>query len=539
MTNNITAALTDDEREKLIDIVDRLIRNPDAVTAKDCIIGNDVRTVQWIAEHTRALLTSPRAASVPTGWNLLPSKLTEDMHAAAVRVIARCHGNDDWPPAVLQAFIDAAPAAPAAPVAEGAPDQSTELARITRMFMAACTDLGLINEALGLDPDDGGAEPILDAIQKLKDERDQWADAGYAAQAVAADGAQAWHHELKTDPDVFAAVLAGDKTHEIRYNDRGFKVGDTLRLRETRYSGESMKCQPDDYPLEYTGREVTRVISHVLDGYGLMPGWVVLSFASERAAVSPATAEERVALSGECFIVIGYGESDIPEAKIVERREDLLDAVLGMIYTHASEAPDDVRAEYAESLSDNDEWAADQWSVDFEIGGIVIWRVGLHPVTMRRERAAFAWTPLVDALMLECEKFWWNDGPDGKSADAMNAAKDAVLDAFNRASQATAPAEAREPSAWVTPEGDRSITQSQKQGMLRDGGAGASSVQPFSIACYAGAVPADAGEAVGVADSMPGANGFTMACFEAAKVPIGTKLYAAAQGAQGGKGGEA
>ncbi len=57
---NITAALTDDEREKLIDLVDRLIRNPDAVTAKDCIIGNDVRTVQWIAEHTRALLTSPR-----------------------------------------------------------------------------------------------------------------------------------------------------------------------------------------------------------------------------------------------------------------------------------------------------------------------------------------------------------------------------------------------------------------------------------------------------------------------------------------------
>ncbi|WP_257827943.1 hypothetical protein [Burkholderia glumae] len=48
--------------------------------------------------------------------------------------------------------------------------------------------------------------------------------------------------------------------------------------------------------------------------------------------------------------------------------------------------------------------------------------------------------------------------------------------------------------------------------------------------------PADAGEAVGVADSMPGTSGFTMACFEAAKVPIGTKLYAAAQG---GKGGEA
>ncbi|QHE11886.1 hypothetical protein [Burkholderia glumae] len=33
---------------------------------------------------------------------------------------------------------------------------------------------------------------------------------------------------------------------------------------------------------------------------------------------------------------------------------------------------------------------------------------------------------------------------------------------------------------------------------------------------------------MGVADSMPGTSGFTMACFEAAKVPIGTKLYAAA-----------
>ncbi|KVU18256.1 hypothetical protein WK64_07645 [Burkholderia ubonensis] len=39
---------------------------------------------------------------------------------------------------------------------------------MTRMFHAACHDLGLINEALGLDPDDGGAAPILDAIAELK-----------------------------------------------------------------------------------------------------------------------------------------------------------------------------------------------------------------------------------------------------------------------------------------------------------------------------------------------------------------------------------
>ncbi|WP_198341564.1 hypothetical protein [Burkholderia ubonensis] len=49
-----------------------------------------------------------------------------------------------------------------------APAVVTELARMTRMFHAACHDLGLINEALGLDPDDGGAAPILDAIAELK-----------------------------------------------------------------------------------------------------------------------------------------------------------------------------------------------------------------------------------------------------------------------------------------------------------------------------------------------------------------------------------
>lgn len=38
----------------------------------------------------------------------------------------------------------------------------------SRMLLAACADLGLINEALGLDPDDGGAEPILEAIAELK-----------------------------------------------------------------------------------------------------------------------------------------------------------------------------------------------------------------------------------------------------------------------------------------------------------------------------------------------------------------------------------
>ena len=43
-----------------------------------------------------------------------------------------------------------------------------ELAQYKRMFAAACADLGEINEALRLDPDDGGAEPILSVIAELK-----------------------------------------------------------------------------------------------------------------------------------------------------------------------------------------------------------------------------------------------------------------------------------------------------------------------------------------------------------------------------------
>ncbi len=47
-------------------------------------------------------------------------------------------------------------------------DDATSREQYKRMFHAACADLGAINEALGLDPDDGGAEPILTAIEGLK-----------------------------------------------------------------------------------------------------------------------------------------------------------------------------------------------------------------------------------------------------------------------------------------------------------------------------------------------------------------------------------
>jgi len=41
-----------------------------------------------------------------------------------------------------------------------------------RMFEAACYDLGLISEHLKLDPNDGGCDPIIGAIENLEGQRD-------------------------------------------------------------------------------------------------------------------------------------------------------------------------------------------------------------------------------------------------------------------------------------------------------------------------------------------------------------------------------
>ena len=83
-------------------------------------------------------------------------------------------------------------------------------------------------------------------------------------------------HELKTDPDTFYALISGRKTYEIRRDDRGFRVGDTLVLRRTVHSGDEMA---QGEPLRYTGEEAVRRVTHILEGpaYGIAEGWVILS----------------------------------------------------------------------------------------------------------------------------------------------------------------------------------------------------------------------------------------------------------------------
>jgi len=72
-------------------------------------------------------------------------------------------------------------------------------------------------------------------------------------------------HELKIRPDYFNAVFEGRKKFELRRNDRNFKIGDLLVLREWTESG-------------YTGRNINCRVDYILEGYeGLDPDYVILS----------------------------------------------------------------------------------------------------------------------------------------------------------------------------------------------------------------------------------------------------------------------
>ena len=95
-------------------------------------------------------------------------------------------------------------------------------------------------------------------------------------------------HMLKTDPAFFQDVLDGKKTFEIRFNDRGYQIGDLVVLKETKFTGQQMKS---GQTLVYTGREIQKRISYVLSGYGLQDDWVILGIQDIEAANAVAVPE--------------------------------------------------------------------------------------------------------------------------------------------------------------------------------------------------------------------------------------------------------
>ena len=76
-------------------------------------------------------------------------------------------------------------------------------------------------------------------------------------------------HDLKIKPEHFYNILMGIKTAELRLNDRDYRVGDILCLRE--YVDGNYTCY-----------RIFRRISHVLDDEEyLQPGYVMLSLVDD------------------------------------------------------------------------------------------------------------------------------------------------------------------------------------------------------------------------------------------------------------------
>lgn len=78
-------------------------------------------------------------------------------------------------------------------------------------------------------------------------------------------------HELKILPKYFDAVEQGIKTFEVRKNDRGFAVGDTLWLREYDYDAGLVEAD------RYTSRSCSATVRYILEGEEYCPeGYVIL-----------------------------------------------------------------------------------------------------------------------------------------------------------------------------------------------------------------------------------------------------------------------
>ena len=87
-------------------------------------------------------------------------------------------------------------------------------------------------------------------------------------------------HELKTDPEPYNDIDHGLRSCTIRVDDRGFKEGDYILLRKTKYTGVQMasKMTGGDYPLVYTGSALFCKITHIHSGVGMATGYVCVSF---------------------------------------------------------------------------------------------------------------------------------------------------------------------------------------------------------------------------------------------------------------------
>lgn len=82
-------------------------------------------------------------------------------------------------------------------------------------------------------------------------------------------------HEVKCWPEFYSAIKSGEKTFDLRNDDRKYAVGDTLVLKEF-----------DDRLGKFTNEKIERIITYKLAGigsggitplHGLLRGFCILA----------------------------------------------------------------------------------------------------------------------------------------------------------------------------------------------------------------------------------------------------------------------
>lgn len=74
-------------------------------------------------------------------------------------------------------------------------------------------------------------------------------------------------HDLKIKPEYLEAILVGEKNFELRKDDRGYKVGDYIRLYEYENGQETGK---------FSSPLLIKFILRDCKQYGLMDGYCIL-----------------------------------------------------------------------------------------------------------------------------------------------------------------------------------------------------------------------------------------------------------------------
>lgn len=85
-------------------------------------------------------------------------------------------------------------------------------------------------------------------------------------------------HLLKTVDIYWDALESGEKTFEVRKNDRAFQKGDTLRLRRIGHDWITQKMAPSAKGRDVTEFDLLFTVTYVLQGgqFGIEPTYCVM-----------------------------------------------------------------------------------------------------------------------------------------------------------------------------------------------------------------------------------------------------------------------